>query len=323
MTDLVEFLVNIEIDTGDLDAAAVDQLRAAEARRARELAADGSVVALWRIEGRWANAGIWRAPGEEALQRILDSLPLRPYMRIEWTQLTEHPSDPRLASYDALARNPRGRIALAPMPPLSTRVRATRARRGGIELPEFPEMLIRRRSDWQPDSPAAAASRRHADTVDRISARIEVDVTLAADSADAVSAIAQRIEAAARALPKARIEYSGLAGGAGQAPPVTVAPADAAIVIGLWHSRSLDGVEIRHEHADHDLDIHISPLTPRVVARAFDGGEDVLQIRRLVTIDATARTAGLSGDQITSFLRDMRSRIDRWVASSRPSSAPA
>ncbi|WP_259471772.1 muconolactone Delta-isomerase family protein [Streptomyces shenzhenensis] len=322
MSDLVEFLVNIEIDTGGLDAAAVDRLRAAEARRARELAADGSVVALWRVEGRWANAGIWRAPGEEALRGILDSLPLRPYMRIEWARLTEHPSDPRLARCDAPARNPRSRITLDPLPPLRTRERATGVRRGVIELPELPGVTIRRRSDRQPDASAVAASRHHTDTADRISARVDVDVTLAADSADAVSAIARSIEAAARALPKARIEYSGLTGSTGPAP-VPVASADAAIVIGLWHSEGVDGVEIRHEHADHDLDIHIGPLTPRVVARAFDGGDDVMQIRRLVTIDATARTARLSGDQIASFLRDMRSRIDGWAASVRRPSAPA
>ncbi|MFE7978840.1 muconolactone Delta-isomerase family protein [Streptomyces shenzhenensis] len=323
MTDPVEFLVTIEIDTGDLDATAVDQLRAAEARRARELAADGSVVALWRIEGRWANAGIWRAPGEEALRRIFDSLPLRPYMHIELTRLTEHPSDPRLTRHDPPARNPRGRIALHTLPPLTTRVRGIRLRRGGIELPDLPETPVRGRSAWQPDQPTVAASPRHTGTADRISALFDVDVTSAVDSADAVSAITKSIEAAARALPQARIEHSGLTGATGQALPINVTPADAAIVIGLWHSEGLDGVEIRREQADHDLDIHIGALTPRVVARAFDGGDDVMQIRRLVTIDATARTARLSGEQIASFLNDMSARISRWAASGRPPSALA
>ena len=95
MTELVQFLVRIEIDTGGLDASAVAHLRSAEARRAAELADQGSLLALWRVDGRWANVGIWQAANEDALNSILDSLPLRPYMQLEVVRLAEHPSNPR------------------------------------------------------------------------------------------------------------------------------------------------------------------------------------------------------------------------------------
>ncbi|TDC80526.1 hypothetical protein E1283_00115 [Streptomyces hainanensis] len=308
----------MEIDTGALGPDAVDYLRAAEGRRARELTADGSIVALWRIEGRWANAGIWRARDEAALRRILDSLPLRPYMRFEWVRVTEHPSDPRLARQDVTDTNPRGRIALDPMPSLSTEARGNGTRRGRVELRELPGAPVRARNDRTFGSPAVTAPGRRADTADRITARVEVDVTAAADSASAVSAIARSIEATAHALGEARIESSGLACCADQTTPVVVAPADAAIVIGLAHSGCRDGIEIRQEHADRDLDIHIGPLTPRVVARALDGHDDVMRIRRLITIDVTARTARLSADQVRSFLRDITSRVDTWAAGGHP-----
>ncbi|MER8073240.1 hypothetical protein ABTZ59_33790 [Streptomyces sp. NPDC094034] len=85
-------------------------------------------------------------------------------------------------------------------------------------------------------------------------------------------------------------------------------------MIGLAHSGCHDGVEIRRERDDHDLDIHIGPVTPRVVARSFDGGDDVMVFRRLVTIDAASRSARLSSGQIASLLGDVTTRIDRWAA---------
>ncbi|MER8072092.1 muconolactone Delta-isomerase family protein [Streptomyces sp. NPDC094034] len=160
MTGLVEFLVNVEIDTGDLDTATLDELRAEEARRARELAADGSIYALWRIEGRWANAGIWRAPDENALLRKLDSLPLRPYMRIEWARLTEHPSDPRLTREgDMTVKSARGRIPLDPLPSLNLRRRGGSVRRGRTELAALPVLQVRARGERRTALPAAASTR--------------------------------------------------------------------------------------------------------------------------------------------------------------------
>ncbi|MEU6087104.1 muconolactone Delta-isomerase family protein [Streptomyces sp. NPDC047085] len=315
MTGLVEFLVHVEIDTGDLDTATVDQLRAAEARRAQELAADGSIDALWRIQGRWANAGIWRAPDEKALLHKLDSLPLRPYMRIEWAQLAEHPSDPRLARKgDTTAKPARGRIPLDPLPSLSPRTRGGSVPRGRTELAALPVLPVRTRGERRTALPAAASTGRHVDTVERITGRIEVDVTSAGECEDAVPAIVQCISAAARSLPATCVASSEFACVSGQVLPDARRSSDDAIVIGLAHSGCHDGVEIRSERDDHDLDIHIGPVAPRVVARSFDGGDDVMAVRRLVTVDVASRSARLSSGQIASLLGDVKTRIDRWVA---------
>ncbi|WP_432180106.1 muconolactone Delta-isomerase family protein [Streptomyces sp. NBC_00063] len=315
MSRLVEFLVNVEIDTGDLDTTVVDQLRAAEARRARELAADGSIDALWRIEGRWANAGIWRAPDEDALLRKLDSLPLRPYMRIEWARLSEHPSDPRLTCKDDTTAKPaRGRIPLDPLPSLSPRTRGGSVRRGRTELAALPVLPVRARGERRTALLAPASTRRYVDTVERITGRIEVDVTSVGGCEDAVPAIVQCIVAAARSLPATCVASSGFACVSGQVLPDARPSSDDATVIGLAHSGCHDGVEIRRESDDHDLDIHIGPVTPRVVARSFGGGDDVMVLRRLVTVDAASRSARLSSGQIASLLGDVKTRIDQWVA---------
>lgn len=94
MSDAHEFLVSIEIDTGDLPDDQRELLRARESRRAAELAAEGHLRALWRVSGRWANRGLWRAESEAHLRDLLDSLPLRPYMTLVIEPIEEHPSDP-------------------------------------------------------------------------------------------------------------------------------------------------------------------------------------------------------------------------------------
>ena len=93
MSGFREFLVQIEIDTGSTPPDHVEALRGAEAARAAELAAAGHLVALWRIPGRWANYGLWRAPDTARLHELLDSLPLRPHMkvRVEATDLSTFP----------------------------------------------------------------------------------------------------------------------------------------------------------------------------------------------------------------------------------------
>jgi muconolactone D-isomerase len=70
------------------------QLLQAEAARARELAAAGILVRLWRMTGRRANAGIWRATTTGELHQALESLPLFPYLDIEVIPLSQHPNDP-------------------------------------------------------------------------------------------------------------------------------------------------------------------------------------------------------------------------------------
>ncbi len=90
----MEFLVSIEISL--LPGGAVDSARlyAAEAARARELAAKGIIRRLWRVPGRRANWGLWEAKDATTLHQAISSLPLYPYMDVEVRPLARHASDP-------------------------------------------------------------------------------------------------------------------------------------------------------------------------------------------------------------------------------------
>ena len=91
-----EFLVEISTTIPDgTEAAEVDRRRAAEAVRAAELAAAGQLFRLWRPLGELRSLGIWRAADEADLhEKVLGSLPLRPWMDVKVTPLQSHPNDP-------------------------------------------------------------------------------------------------------------------------------------------------------------------------------------------------------------------------------------
>ena len=91
-----EFLVEITTTIPDgTDPAEVTSRRAAEAVRARELAAAGNLVRLWRPVGEQRSIGVWRAVDESDLHRnVLDTLPLRSWMSLAVTPLQRHPNDP-------------------------------------------------------------------------------------------------------------------------------------------------------------------------------------------------------------------------------------
>jgi muconolactone delta-isomerase len=72
----------------------VADAEAGEARRARELAGQGHLVRLWALPGDGRSLGLWRAENSAAMQAIVGSLPLGPWMTTQITPLTPHPSDP-------------------------------------------------------------------------------------------------------------------------------------------------------------------------------------------------------------------------------------
>src|SRR5438477_774840 len=73
----------------------VDETRAEEAARAHELADHGHLLLrLWTLPGESRTLGLWRARDETEMQAILKSLPLAPWMTVEVTPLSVHPSDP-------------------------------------------------------------------------------------------------------------------------------------------------------------------------------------------------------------------------------------
>ncbi len=76
---------------------AVDDAEAREAQRAKELAGQGHLLRLWRLPGESRALGLWNAEDPAEMQAILTSLPLDPWMTVETTPLTRHPSDPATA----------------------------------------------------------------------------------------------------------------------------------------------------------------------------------------------------------------------------------
>jgi muconolactone delta-isomerase len=75
----------------------VEDARAAEAVRTRELAARGHLVRLWALppgDGVSSALGLWRASDDEEMEAIVRALPLYPYLTTRTTRLTPHPSDP-------------------------------------------------------------------------------------------------------------------------------------------------------------------------------------------------------------------------------------
>jgi len=90
-----EFLTTFVIDVpeGTPDRT-VEETEASEAERAKELAGQGHLRRLWRLPGRGRTLGLWQAASPAELQAILRSLPLDPWMTVQTTPLTPHPSDP-------------------------------------------------------------------------------------------------------------------------------------------------------------------------------------------------------------------------------------
>jgi muconolactone D-isomerase len=91
----MEFLVHITITLpSGMPTDERRDLYEAEAAQAASLAEAGPLVRLWRIPGRSANWGLWRADDATELHDALTSLPLWPYMNIEVIPLAKHPNDP-------------------------------------------------------------------------------------------------------------------------------------------------------------------------------------------------------------------------------------
>ena len=87
------YLVTMEVRIPpDADREVVERLQAAERERARELQRGGEWRHLWRVVGRYANVSVFDVDGHRRLHEILSTLPLAPYLDIQVTPLTTHPS---------------------------------------------------------------------------------------------------------------------------------------------------------------------------------------------------------------------------------------
>src|SRR5438132_14365647 len=79
----------------------VENIRAREALRARELADEGHLLRLWRPplhEGEWRTVGLFEAADDTDLEKALASMPLRVWRTDEVTPLGAHPNDSASAS---------------------------------------------------------------------------------------------------------------------------------------------------------------------------------------------------------------------------------
>ena len=82
------YLASISLDL--TRRSEVERALPAETVRVRELMQSGYINALYIPEGTGAPGSLWgvfSTDSRESVQRLLESLPLYPYMRIELTQL--------------------------------------------------------------------------------------------------------------------------------------------------------------------------------------------------------------------------------------------
>ncbi len=87
----MEFLVRIEIDLpADMDPERRAGLVEAEAARGRELREAGAIARIWRVPGRLANVGVWRAADATELHDAVSSLPLFNWMTVTVEPLATH-----------------------------------------------------------------------------------------------------------------------------------------------------------------------------------------------------------------------------------------
>ncbi|MFE7015264.1 muconolactone Delta-isomerase family protein [Streptomyces sp. NPDC057651] len=90
-----EFLVAIaQAAAQDTTSQALRDATAAEAVSEKALAGQGHLMRLWKTPGKGHALGLWRARDAAEMQTVLDSLPLAPWLSMETTPLSEHPSDP-------------------------------------------------------------------------------------------------------------------------------------------------------------------------------------------------------------------------------------
>jgi muconolactone delta-isomerase len=94
----MEYLVTMTTHVPDgTSEEAIADIRAREAARARELAAQGHILRLWRpplAPGEWRTLGLFAAANRGELEQALASMPLRVWRSDEVTELAHHPNDP-------------------------------------------------------------------------------------------------------------------------------------------------------------------------------------------------------------------------------------
>jgi muconolactone delta-isomerase len=81
----------------------VKDARAREARAAHDLAGMGHLLRLWALPGAGRTLGLYQAGDAAQMEAILAALPLAPWMTVDTTPLSPHPSDPAIIHPPATA----------------------------------------------------------------------------------------------------------------------------------------------------------------------------------------------------------------------------
>ena len=90
-----EFLVTFTLAVPPgTPAQAVEDTEAREAQAAHDLAGQGHLLRLWALPGAGRTLGLYQARDAAQMQAILQVLPLAPWMTVDTTPLSPHPSDP-------------------------------------------------------------------------------------------------------------------------------------------------------------------------------------------------------------------------------------
>jgi muconolactone D-isomerase len=91
---MARFAVRMEVALPqDMDPAAKADLLAREKAYSQDWQRSGEWVDIWRCVGEYANLSIFDVKDNEQLHEILWGLPLFPYMTMQVTALSTHPSD--------------------------------------------------------------------------------------------------------------------------------------------------------------------------------------------------------------------------------------
>ena len=94
MEYLVTMTTHVPEGTPESD---IEDMRAREAAHSRKLAAQGSLLRLWRPPlrpGEWRSLGLFAAADDAGLEEVLTSMPLRVWRSDEYTPLAPHRNDP-------------------------------------------------------------------------------------------------------------------------------------------------------------------------------------------------------------------------------------
>jgi muconolactone delta-isomerase len=100
----IEFLTTFTLIVPPGTAAqTVEDTKARDAQRTHDLAGQGHLLRLWALPGTGRALGLWQARDAAQMQAILQSLPLSPWMTVDTTPLSPHPSDPAITRSPATA----------------------------------------------------------------------------------------------------------------------------------------------------------------------------------------------------------------------------